>query len=438
MLCFFFFNDTATTEIYTLSLHDALPICRRAGAGSGAARAGDGGGAARGHAPVGGRDRCESGGGMVAPGPRGAARGGPLPRRGGTARERRAVRVRGRPRLVPAARAAARPARADPPAGNGRAGGSGVGLGPRSGEEGRGNPKGLPGGRGEGWRRRGYRYRMRVHRPQPRGRGKLRSRDRDRAMLGGGGARARERGAGAAPRARRGAGRRSAGAARGRALPRRGGEPAVPHRSGVRCHRRLRAAVRAARSPGERTRRSGGDARSPRGRAAGARAGWTAGARDRRAPRRRGAGAGAGVRVDPRRRARGSVRPAALRAGLRRGGRVIDPKALELGRLLGQTDEYKAFLRASERLREEAACRQQLAEVERLAQEIERAAQEGREPPREAVEQYDRALQSLQANPVYQAVVAAQANFEKLMTKINAKIFEGMKQGSASPIVTLG
>src|SRR3712207_9402027 len=26
VLCFFF-NDTATTEIYTLSLHDALPIC---------------------------------------------------------------------------------------------------------------------------------------------------------------------------------------------------------------------------------------------------------------------------------------------------------------------------------------------------------------------------------------------------------------------------
>src|SRR5256886_17496560 len=28
---FFFFNDTATTEIYTLSLHDALPICGRHG-----------------------------------------------------------------------------------------------------------------------------------------------------------------------------------------------------------------------------------------------------------------------------------------------------------------------------------------------------------------------------------------------------------------------
>src|SRR5256885_8570297 len=29
-LLFFFFNDTATTEIYTLSLHDALPISRHA------------------------------------------------------------------------------------------------------------------------------------------------------------------------------------------------------------------------------------------------------------------------------------------------------------------------------------------------------------------------------------------------------------------------
>src|SRR6266446_10543281 len=31
--CFFFFNDTATTEIYTLSLHDALPTCSRGSRG---------------------------------------------------------------------------------------------------------------------------------------------------------------------------------------------------------------------------------------------------------------------------------------------------------------------------------------------------------------------------------------------------------------------
>src|SRR5690606_41855783 len=35
--CFLFFNDTATTEIYTLSLHDALPISGRRRAGRGGA-----------------------------------------------------------------------------------------------------------------------------------------------------------------------------------------------------------------------------------------------------------------------------------------------------------------------------------------------------------------------------------------------------------------
>src|SRR6266487_6422972 len=33
LIFFFFFNDTATTEIYTLSLHDALPISRPARGG---------------------------------------------------------------------------------------------------------------------------------------------------------------------------------------------------------------------------------------------------------------------------------------------------------------------------------------------------------------------------------------------------------------------
>src|SRR3712207_8761022 len=66
-VCVFFFNDTATTEIYTLSLHDALPISRPAGSrqqheprvilarlrGSGARRrprgGGPGGAGGRGH-----------------------------------------------------------------------------------------------------------------------------------------------------------------------------------------------------------------------------------------------------------------------------------------------------------------------------------------------------------------------------------------------------
>jgi cell fate (sporulation/competence/biofilm development) regulator YlbF (YheA/YmcA/DUF963 family) len=117
---------------------------------------------------------------------------------------------------------------------------------------------------------------------------------------------------------------------------------------------------------------------------------------------------------------------------------VIDDRAEELGRLLGQTEEYKALKRASDRLREDGAVQNVLAEAERLAQEIEKTAQQGQEPSKEQVEQYDRALQSVQGNPVYQQMVAAQANFEKLMAKINARIYDGMKKGSASPIITLG
>jgi len=117
---------------------------------------------------------------------------------------------------------------------------------------------------------------------------------------------------------------------------------------------------------------------------------------------------------------------------------VIDDKAEELGRLLGQTEEYKALRRASDRLREDAPVQKIIAEAEQLAQEIERAAQQGHEPTKEQVEQYDTALQGVQGNPVYQQMVAAQANFEKLMSKINARIYDGMKKGSASPIITLG
>ena len=116
---------------------------------------------------------------------------------------------------------------------------------------------------------------------------------------------------------------------------------------------------------------------------------------------------------------------------------MIDERALDLGRLLGQSEEYKALVRTTDRMKEDAECQRLLAEVERTAQEIERGVQAGREPTKEQAESYDRAVQIAQANAVYQQVVAAQANFEKFMAKVNARIYEGMKKGAASPIITL-
>src|SRR3989449_3510966 len=65
---FFFFNDTATTEIYTLSLHDALPISRRIRRRRDrSARRGQvhGGRSPHGPAARGGRDRRRGRGGPV-------------------------------------------------------------------------------------------------------------------------------------------------------------------------------------------------------------------------------------------------------------------------------------------------------------------------------------------------------------------------------------
>src|SRR5260370_3536446 len=100
---FFFFNDTATTEIYTLSLHDALPISpdveprREAGGLLRPRRRGDAGD------PAGDRLRHEPARGAEAQGP-------VLPRRAGAGDPRRARGVQAQ--LGPAARGGGRAGRA--------------------------------------------------------------------------------------------------------------------------------------------------------------------------------------------------------------------------------------------------------------------------------------------------------------------------------------
>src|SRR5450755_2969867 len=113
---FFFFNDTATTEIYTLSLHDALPISRhrrgtappRAGrreraGGRRSAASGDRGGQRRdGRRREPGGDR-RGRAGRPGPRPRGARQGSPTrgrARRSAPARDRARVRA-GRPTRRP-------------------------------------------------------------------------------------------------------------------------------------------------------------------------------------------------------------------------------------------------------------------------------------------------------------------------------------------------
>lgn len=116
---------------------------------------------------------------------------------------------------------------------------------------------------------------------------------------------------------------------------------------------------------------------------------------------------------------------------------MIAEKAQELGRLIGQSDEYKALKRAQEHLREAVELSERLRRLESLARDLERAAARGEEPAETAVRAYDELLSTIQADPVYQSVVAAQVNFDKLMLRVNEHIMVGIKKGAASPIITL-
>ena len=117
---------------------------------------------------------------------------------------------------------------------------------------------------------------------------------------------------------------------------------------------------------------------------------------------------------------------------------VIVEKSQELGRLIGQSEEYKALKRAETRLSEEPQLRAQLERLRDLAQSIEQGVAQGGEPSSADAASYNELLTSVQSDAAYQGVVVAQSNFDKLMIKANQQIAEGIAKGAASPIITLG
>ena len=113
----------------------------------------------------------------------------------------------------------------------------------------------------------------------------------------------------------------------------------------------------------------------------------------------------------------------------------ISEKAKELGRLIGQTDEYKALLRARERFSED---RDAVTRVNRLAEleaQVGEALQRGMEPTDEVKNEYEKLFSELQASPVYQSMVAGQTNFDRVLQRVNEDISKGIEAGAASRII---
>jgi cell fate (sporulation/competence/biofilm development) regulator YlbF (YheA/YmcA/DUF963 family) len=116
---------------------------------------------------------------------------------------------------------------------------------------------------------------------------------------------------------------------------------------------------------------------------------------------------------------------------------MLEEKAKELGRLIGQSSEYQALKRSSEALNDDREAVKLLQEMERLRGEAQQLIQQGENPTPEMEKQLDDMLEKIQTQPAYQRAVSSQENFDKIMMRVNQWIMDGMKKGAASPIITL-
>jgi cell fate (sporulation/competence/biofilm development) regulator YlbF (YheA/YmcA/DUF963 family) len=114
---------------------------------------------------------------------------------------------------------------------------------------------------------------------------------------------------------------------------------------------------------------------------------------------------------------------------------AMKERAQELGRQLGQSEEYKALARARERLMEETELVETMNRLDQLERDIAAYLQNNMEPGETEREEYERLFTTLQASSVYQGLVAAQSNFDKLVARMNEEISRGIEAGARSRII---
>lgn len=116
---------------------------------------------------------------------------------------------------------------------------------------------------------------------------------------------------------------------------------------------------------------------------------------------------------------------------------MIEEKAKDLGRLIGQSPEYQAVKRANDALGGDTEAVTLLKQMEQLRMDAQRMIQRGERPTEEMERELDELLTKVQSSSTYQRLVAAQENFDKVMGRVNDWILEGIERGAASPIITL-
>ena len=116
---------------------------------------------------------------------------------------------------------------------------------------------------------------------------------------------------------------------------------------------------------------------------------------------------------------------------------MIEEKAQELGRMIGQSPEYQTLRRAEKALQEDAETRARLEKIDELARLIDEQVAQRKVPEEGTVNAYETAVRDLEVSTQGQSYVTARANYEKLMAKVNQQMHSGIERGSSSSIITL-
>jgi len=117
---------------------------------------------------------------------------------------------------------------------------------------------------------------------------------------------------------------------------------------------------------------------------------------------------------------------------------MIENKAKELGRMIGQSSEYQAVKRANDALGQDSAAVALLKQMEQLRVNAQQMIHRGERPTEQMEKDLDALLGQVQSQSAYQRLVAAQENFDKLMGRVNDWIVDGIEKGATSSIITLG
>lgn len=113
----------------------------------------------------------------------------------------------------------------------------------------------------------------------------------------------------------------------------------------------------------------------------------------------------------------------------------IDKLAESLGRALGNTHEYRTMTRAMECADDDRQIVELRNELKGIEESFQSALRSGQEPDKADMEHYEATVNKLQASSVYQSLVSAQANLDKVMHRVDAAIQKGMHDGAASRII---